>query len=302
MPLYLWPANGCAKMPDESDFLNQAVITQLVELARCAGDVIMDVYNRAGAIAVERKIDQSPLTLADTAAHRVIAQGLPEILDVPMISEEAPLPAFSVRVNWQRYWLIDPLDGTKEFVLRSGEFTVNIALIDRGVPVLGLVHLPTQNMTYVGVHKKLSTTFSGAWKYSANEEPLSIRVRSLNDKEELIVLASHRHGTAAVTSLLQTINTKWHGSIRVSNAGSSLKFCHIAEGKADFYPRLAPTSEWDTAAAQAVLSAAGGAVVKATGHQGQDFEVLKYNQQADILNPNFYAFGDIHFPWKKLLS
>lgn len=284
--------------------VNQVFISDLLVLVRRAGDAIMAIYTRAGAIAIEHKADDSPLTLADIAAHRIIVEGLPGILDIPLISEESLPPGFAIRQTWERYWLIDPLDGTKEFIARSGEFTVNIALIEHGVPVLGVVHLPTEKVTYLGVNNKFSAEFGGAWKYRADLSAEKICVRALvkHEHASLVVLASHRHGTEAVGNLLSGIEQQWPGEIKVTNAGSSLKFCLIAEGKADFYPRLSPTSEWDTAAAHAVLSAAGGAVVNASLTGPIEEASLVYNQGESLINPDFYALGDIDFDWPSLLN
>lgn len=283
--------------------IDAALIDALIVLARAAGDAIMAVYNSA-EFGIEQKADDSPVTRADIAAHNIIAAGLARLLDLPMISEEAPVPPASERRIWPRYWLVDPLDGTKEFILRSGEFTVNIALIDAGRPVLGVVHLPARQMTYLGVAASVSAQY-GAWKYLDDQPATRIRVRSLaraRDDNTLVVLASHRHGTGAVNALVDQLRQRWAGPVAVTNAGSSLKFCQIAEGLADFYPRLAPTSEWDTAAAQAVLEAAGGAVVNADETSGAWLSPLVYNGKSDMINPDFYAVGDVNLDWPALLK
>ncbi|MFC3114442.1 3'(2'),5'-bisphosphate nucleotidase CysQ [Cellvibrio fontiphilus] len=278
------------------------LIEQLVDLARRAGEAIMVVYNQQEGFAVTHKSDESPLTAADTAAHTVIAAGLPQLLDLPIISEEAELPDFTDRQHWHSYWLVDPLDGTKEFIARNGQFTVNIALIHNGRAMLGIVHQPTTDTGYIGVLSAQQPAWVGAWKYQGDQAPHPIRVRSLQERaaqqQPLTLLLSHRHGTQATVDLLDAIKQRWPGPIETSNAGSSLKFCVIAEGLADFYPRLAPTSEWDTAAAQAVLEAAGGAVVEAT----VGLPPLQYNSREDILNPHFYALGDCRFDWAGLLQ
>lgn len=281
-----------------------AMIAQLVALARAAGSAILNIYEAGGnQLDMQIKADNSPLTAADLAAHQILMAGLPEILKLPLISEEGELSPYTERAFWAQYWLIDPLDGTKEFLQRNGEFTVNIALIAQGAPVLGVVHVPVQDVTYVGinppdVHSKI------AYKVSGDSAPEIIRVRSLQAKEQaqtLTILASHRHGTQRLSELLSLIDTRWPGEVKTSTAGSSLKFCLIAEGRADFYPRLAPTSEWDTAAAQAVLEAAGGAVVDAEAFERGELMPLRYNTREAIINPDFYAFGDLSFDWKKLV-
>ena len=278
------------------------LINGLVELARRAGAAIMAIYNHKESYQIEQKSDQSPLTAADLAAHEVIKAGLAQLLPLPLISEEGELASFAERQSWARYWLVDPLDGTKEFIAGTGQFTVNIALIHQGKPVLGVVHVPVSDTTYWGVLEASDPASCGAFKSVNGDAAQAIHVRSLFDRyqkqEPLTVLLSHRHNTQATLDLMQIIARNWPGAIETANAGSSLKFCVIAEGVADFYPRLAPTSEWDTAAAQAVLEAAGGLVTRATA----DLEPLAYNHQQDILNPHFYALGDKHFHWEGLFS
>lgn len=286
-----------------NDIFSKESNAQLMSLARAAGNAILEIYHHHDAAAVHIKSDSSPLTAADLAAHDVLMLGLPRILDVPIISEEGELPELAVRRAWERYWLIDPLDGTKEFIQRNGEFTVNIALIERGVPVLGVVHIPVTDITYLGVN------FSGAprraVKYVAGMNPQTIAVRPLASARELhaalTAVMSHRHGANEVVELLARARARWPGLLVTKNAGSSLKFCLLAEGSADFYPRLAPTSEWDTAAAQAVLEAAGGAIVNAAEFMRGNWRPLKYNVQSHVENPGFFAFGDCQFPWSTLL-
>ena len=159
--------------------ISPALIAELVALARRAGDAIMAIYAQEDSYDITHKGDESPLTAADLAAQRVIAAGLPGLLDVPIISEEAALPDFSVRQGWSNYWLVDPLDGTKEFIARNGQFTVNIALVQQGRPLLGVVHVPTSDTTYLGVLAAQQPESLGAWKYTAGHSPQAIRVRDL---------------------------------------------------------------------------------------------------------------------------
>jgi 3'(2'), 5'-bisphosphate nucleotidase len=247
------------------------------------------VYGRADAVQVEYKADDSPLTEADTRANTLIVQALRQLTPaIPVLSEETALPPFAERGAWREYWLIDPLDGTKEFVSRNGEFTVNIALIRDGAPVLGVVHAPVLRVSWLGVPGV------GAWKCATGEPWQSIRTSSLS-MTSLRVVASRRHGADALDQLLQRLGRHFP-EVSLLNKGSSLKFCLLAEGSADFYPRLAPTSEWDTAAAQAVLVAAGGAVLQ------EDLQALRYNARADILNPSFLAVADAGADWATLLG
>ena len=228
-----------------------------------------------------RKEDQSPLTKADLRAHAVIVQGLSALTpEVPVLSEEASDIPFGVRSQWKRYWLVDPLDGTKEFVSRNGEFTVNIALVDEHEPVLGIVHVPVQIKTYLGA------TGQGAFRQLGDDawKPIGVQAPAASP---LRIVGSRSH--AAAGSLDPYLDKL--GPHTLLNIGSSLKFCLLAEGSADFYPRFGPTSEWDTAAAHAVLEAAGGGVIDCQGHP------LRYNLKADLLNPHFLAFGDRGQPW-----
>ena len=250
----------------------------VLDLARRAGDAILEVYNTD--FDVESKDDDSPLTRADLAAHHVIQDGIARHdAHTPILSEEGGLPDFDVRREWSRYWLVDPLDGTKEFVKRNGEFTVNIALIVNQRPVFGIVHVPVQEVTYLG------SAGDGAWRIRGDETPEPIRVASATP-ETARVVGSRSHQSDAVAEWLQKI-----GDHDIVAMGSSLKFCVVAAGEADVYPRLGLTSEWDTGAAQAVVEAAGGAVVTLDGMP------LAYNTKADILNPHFMVIGSRGRDW-----
>ncbi len=261
---------------------HQELIKPLVALAKAAGDRILEVY--ATDFSVQSKTDESPLTQADLASHRTIVPGLRDLApDIPVISEEGGLPPFAERRQWHRYWLIDPLDGTKEFVSRNGEFTVNIALVVNGRPVLGVVHVPVRNTTYVGCEGH------GADRRIGDGKPEKIHVSRKASLPPRIV-GSRSHRGASLDAFLDGL-----GDFDMVSMGSSLKFCVVAEGGADVYPRLGPTSEWDTAAAQAVVEQAGGRVVTGDG------EALAYNQKADILNPWFVVIGAADRDWLALL-
>ena len=282
--------------------ITQAFTTDLIAIARAAGEAILGIYQAPETANIQLKNDDSPLTAADLAAHQLIAEALPKLLDVPMISEESVIPAYAVRRQWPIYWLIDPLDGTKEFIARNGEFTVNIALVVDGAPLLGIVHVPVSDESYLGVDKRLTAEgVQRAEKYLAGCPQKDLQTRSLRDRriaqQPLDILVSHRHGSDAQVVLLHKLQTHWPAPLQHLSAGSSLKFCLIAEGKADFYPRLAPTSEWDTAAAQAVLAAAGGLVVRA-----DNLQPLVCNSGESLLNPHFLALGDAGFDWPALLK
>lgn len=273
--------------------MNSAILEQVIELAVAAGRAIMAVY-LSDKLDVATKDDDSPITAADLAAHQILAPGLAALLDgVPVLSEESAIPDFEARRQWQKYWIIDPLDGTKEFIGRNGEFTVNIALVEAHAPTLGVVHVPVTGATYAGV------AGGGAFLREANGKQTSIGVRAMAGRggtaAPVVVVASRRHGADAVDQLLNSLASRL-GVVETSNMGSSLKLCLVAEGKADIYPRLAPTMEWDTAAAQGVVEAAGGVVLTA------DLDVMRYNTKADLLNPYFYVLGDSSYAWRELLT
>ena len=260
----------------------KSLIDPIVELTEKAGQAILEVY--ASDFDVQSKDDESPLTQADLASHHCIVAGLEKLTPgVPIISEESGLPDFEERSQWSRYWLIDPLDGTKEFVNRNGEFTVNIALIDEQKPVFGVVHVPVQNKTYIGCEG------FGAERRDGNGETQSIRVAA-ESSTPVRVVGSRSHRGASLDAYLHNL-----GECDMIPMGSSLKFCVIAEGGADLYPRLGLTSEWDTAAAQAVVEQAGGRVVTLDG------KPMKYNTKSDILNPFFFVIGATDRDWLALL-
>lgn len=253
-------------------------------IARQAGDAILEIYRRPD-FQVSEKADTSPLTEADLAAHQHIVMALTRLTpDIPVVSEESASIPFARRVTWSRYWLVDPLDGTKEFIVRNGEFTVNIALIDNHRPVLGVVHAPAIDVMYSAADGL------GAFKQVAIRAlPEAIQVRPLpwvDSHPEYTVVASRRSGLDKLEPLLARL-----GHYRLTNIGSALKICLVAEGAADLYPRLGPTSEWDTAAAQCVLEQAGGVLVDETG------TALRYNTKDSLLNPHFFAWGGQAGDW-----
>lgn len=257
-------------------------IGPVVDLARKAGDAILEVY--ASDFDVQSKDDESPLTQADLAAHRRIIGGLAGLTpELPVISEEGGLPPFDERSRWPTYWLVDPLDGTREFVNRNGEFTVNIALIEDGRPVFGVVRVPALKKTYVGCDG------CGAELRVDGQPPRPIQVAG-NSACPVRVVGSRSHRGASLDAFIENL-----GDCELVPMGSSLKFCVVAEGGADVYPRLGPTSEWDTAAAQAVVEQAGGSVVTLDG------KPMKYNQKEDILNPHFIVIGATDHDWLALL-
>lgn len=244
----------------------------IIELARQAGQAIMKIYQKD--FEIYDKSDSSPLTEADLAAHHILVDGLTKLKPAyPVLSEESDDKTKAERINWDTYWLIDPLDGTKEFIKKNGEFTVNIALIQKGKAILGVVYAPALDALYFGESGK------GAYKQERNSDPAVIQVREKpENSNSYIIVGSRSHQSEEFKSFI-----KDYPGAEIVSMGSSLKLCLVAEGKADIYPRLGLTSEWDTAAAQAVVEAAGGQVVR---HDNN--EPLIYNTNKDtLLNPFF---------------
>ncbi len=243
------------------------MLEKICQLARDAGDAIMQVYDGAQPMNVTSKADDSPVTAADLAAHDVIMQGLKTISpDLPVLSEEDP-QAWAIRQQWQRYWLVDPLDGTKEFIKRNGEFTVNIALIDQGKPVMGVVYAPALGVLYSAAEGK-------AWKEEAEQ---TTRIHVLDARPPLVVVSrAHADNDPELKEYLTQL-----GEHQTTAIGSSLKFCLVAEGKAQLYPRFGPTNIWDTGAGHAVALAAGAHV-----HDWQG-RTLDYTPRESFLNPGF---------------
>lgn len=267
-------------MPATTDL--HTLLPGVVRLAREAGRAIMDVYR--SDFAVDTKDDDSPVTAADHAAHRLIAAGLRQLAPgLPLWSEEDAGREHAERRVWGDFWLVDPLDGTREFIKRNGEFTVNIALVRDHRPVLGVVHAPVPDRTWTGLVDPGSG--GAAARLEADGAPVTIRVRR-PAAQPVRVAGSRSHRGGSLDAFLAAI-----GPHEFVPMGSSLKFCLVAEGAADVYPRLGPTSEWDTAAAQAVVEAAGGHVV------GLDGAPLRYNTGPGQLNPDFVAYGDASVDW-----
>jgi 3'(2'), 5'-bisphosphate nucleotidase len=257
------------------------LLPQVVALAREAGASVMAIYE-TGNVDVQIKKDASPLTQADLASHRIIVAGLSLLTtDWPILSEESKEIPFEQRSAWQRYWLVDPLDGTKEFINRTGEFTVNIALIENGFPILGVVYAPVIERMYFAL------AGSGAFREIDGKES---QVKACAYKDGTVrIVASRSHRGEKLDTFLARI-----GEHETVSMGSSLKLCLVAEGRADLYPRLGPTMEWDTAAAQCIVEVAGGAVEDINGIR------LRYNKP-DLLNPEFVVSGNPPFLWRSYI-
>ncbi len=246
-------------------------IQSLIELSRSAGEAIMAVYN--SDFTVEQKADKSPLTAADKNSHDLIASYLGAHFSYPVLSEEGKGIPYEDRKNWGQFWLVDPLDGTKEFVKKAGDFTVNIALIRNGEPVLGVIYLPVTGSVYY------AEKGAGAFRV---EQGKTERLPLPEHKNSLTVVGSRSHATKELEHYIEMM-TKKYGEIEVVSRGSSLKFCLVAEGRAEVYPRIGPTMEWDTAAGQIIVEEAGGRVLEFESRRP-----LRYNK-VSLLNPNFLA-------------
>ena len=266
------------------------LLSSMMAISREAGAAIMNIYSEDD-LGVELKDDNSPLTRADLVAHRIIVNGLEKLApDIPILSEESEEIDYDIRSKWKRYFLVDPLDGTKEFINRNGEFTVNIALINDGIPVIGVVFGPVEDILYAGTQINSPRAY-----LVVSGQTREIKSRAIDTGQPLTLVAGRRHGGEAMTSFVANL-TPYFSEIETTNMGSSLKLCLVASGDADIYPRLALTSEWDTAAAQAVVEAAGGAVLDLS------LQPLRYNMKADILNPHFLVLGDTSFDWSAILT
>jgi 3'(2'), 5'-bisphosphate nucleotidase len=262
------------------------LLEESATIALRAAAAIMEIYR--GDFSVVAKADESPLTQADLNSHRVIVDGLRALTPhLPIVSEESELPDYAVRRQWTTYWLVDPLDGTKEFVSRNGEFTVNIALVEGNRPSLGVVAVPAREQVYLG---------SVAERHAELRQGTGTRqlaARRFSGQAPTIVM-SRSHGGERLERFVGGLRRRFPELTDVP-VGSALKLCILAEGAADLYPRLGPTSEWDIAAAQAVLEAAGGAVWRL------DRKPLDYNAKESLLNPDFIAVADPNYDWWSVL-
>ncbi len=265
----------------------------LLLLCREAGAVIRQHYLSAESPEVISKSDDTPLTRADIESHGILSAGLKRIAPgLPILSEESPSEELSGRHEWRAFWMVDPLDGTKEFLARTGEFTINIALVSDYRPVLGLIYRPMTEEGFFGIPG------TGAWRSAASEpeERESLACEPLNEDRSLVVLASRRHRGRRLGACLDWLESRWCGLER-RNSGSALKFCDMAAGQGDVYPRFSRCSEWDVAAGDALVTAAGGAVL------GLDGRPLQYNRRDTLLSENFIAVADPgHSLWPELLA
>lgn len=275
----LSPSLQIAKMRDLGN--------KVVAIAQEAGEGVLQYYNNTD-LSVRLKNDGSPVTEADHFAHEFIKQNLQPLLGgIPRLSEESASHApYAERKLWSSFWLIDPLDGTREFLQQTDLFSVNIALIVDGEPVLGVVNIPVTGETYLGVLGEESYRFFAGEKKRISSNKIS--------SEKLNVLLSKRRKTPRLEQCLSVLEQQF-SALHIEKTGSSIKFCRIAEGRSDFFPCLGPTSQWDSAAAQAVVEGAGGEVLDSSGNR------LLYNRE-NLINPFFYVLGDKDYPWRNIIQ
>lgn len=257
------------------------MLDELIRLAIAAGEAIEEVYSSSD-FDLQTKEDNSPLTKADKLSHSIICKGLAQLGPWPILSEEGDAPSWAERQQWTRYWLVDPLDGTKEFIKRNGEFTVNIALIEEGRPSLGVVYAPVKKLMYFGGREMGAYT-----QHERAAEPTPISVATLPNSRAWKIVGSRSHQSDGLDDFL-----KQFANYEMVSMGSSLKICMVADGSADLYPRLGLTSEWDTAAAQAVVEGAGGTVLN-----WETKAPLAYNTKESLLNPYFIVCSKVSNIW-----
>ncbi|MDK9737796.1 3'(2'),5'-bisphosphate nucleotidase CysQ [Vibrio sp. D404a] len=263
------------------------LLPSVIEVARSAGQLILEIYEKKD-YEEYTKSDDTPVTSADLAAHKLISQRLSELTpDIPVLSEEAADISLEKRSQWDRYWLVDPLDGTQEFIARSGDFATIIALIEHNKPVMGVVYGPVSGVTYYAYDGK------GAWKIPDLNDSVKIKTHRHELPNQPIAMAiSRRQDINRITSRM---SPKWNYDL-VPLGSAALKACLVAEGAVDCYLRLGPTGEWDTAATQCIVEEAGGRILST------QLEPLSYNERETLENPNFIVLGDADLPWAEILQ
>jgi len=261
-------------------------LPEVIQAAKAAGEKILVIY--ASDYTVTSKSDNTPVTCADLAANELIETRLQKLTShTPILSEESEYIPYQQRKDWQTYWLVDPLDGTKEFISRTGEFSVNIALIHKHQAIMGIIYSPVKKRTYYAIKGY------GAFYQQDNEEPRMIQV-SKKRRQRIILAGTRAKFSAEMEGFVKNLSHTIHG-YEMIKMGSSLKSCLIAEGKADIYARLGPTSEWDTGAAQCIVEEAGGLITDTR------MQPIQYNTKESLLNPYFFVFGDKSVNWSNYL-
>lgn len=263
------------------------LLPSVIEIARSAGQLILEIYEKKD-YEEYTKSDDTPVTSADLAAHKLISQRLSDLTpDIPVLSEEAADISLEKRSQWDRYWLVDPLDGTQEFIARSGDFATIIALIEHNKPVMGVVYGPVSGVTYYAYHGK------GAWKIPDLNDNVKIKTHRHELPNQPIAMAISRRQD--INRITNRMSPKWNYDL-VPLGSAALKACLVAEGAVDCYLRLGPTGEWDTAATQCIVEEAGGRILST------QLEPLSYNERETLENPNFIVLGDADLPWAEILQ
>ncbi len=272
-------------MPTAKDLSH--LLPDVISIARSAGQLILDIYENKSYESYT-KSDETPVTSADLAAHKLVVERLSELTpDIPVLSEEAANISLTTRETWQRYWLVDPLDGTQEFIARSGDFATIIALVENNRPVMGVVYGPVSGVTYYAYSGK------SAWKIPDMSESLRIETHKHELPGQSIAIAISRRQD--INRITNRLSSQWNYEL-VPLGSAALKACLVAEGAVDCYLRLGPTGEWDTAATQCIVEEAGGRILST------QLEPLSYNERDTLENPNFIVLGDADLPWDKILK
>ncbi len=263
------------------------LLPSVIEVARCAGQLILDIYENKQYESFVKN-DQTPVTSADLAAHKLIIKKLTELTpDIPVLSEEAADIALEKRAQWDRYWLVDPLDGTQEFIARSGDFASIIALIENNRPVMGVVYAPVSDVSYYAYEGK------GAWKIP--KVGSTVRINTLIHESESNTLSIAISRRQNINNITNKMSAAWNYDL-VPLGSAALKACLVAEGAVDCYLRLGPTGEWDTAATQCIVQEAGGRILST------QLQPLSYNERESLENPNFIVLGDENLAWSEILK
>lgn len=266
---------------------SNSLLAAAIEVARSAGQLILDIYQEQQYEAFTKQ-DATPVTTADLAAHKLIGERLSELTpDIPVLSEEAADISLAERSQWGRYWLVDPLDGTQEFIARSGDFATIIALVENNKPVMGVVYAPVSGVTYYACEG------AGAWKIAQlGDQPTPISCYQHSEAGQSITVAISRRQN--INNITSQLSTAWNYEL-IPLGSAALKACLVAEGAVDCYLRLGPTGEWDTAATECIVKEAGGTILSTR------LEPLSYNLRETLENPNFIVIGDTNLPWQTIL-
>ncbi|MCN4145337.1 MAG: 3'(2'),5'-bisphosphate nucleotidase CysQ [Thiohalomonas sp.] len=278
-------------LPDSLKGELRRVLPAAIELARLAGQKILEIYETD--FKIEDKKDNTPVTTADFVANELIVQTLSELTPhIPILSEESDEIPYEERSTWETYWLVDPLDGTRAFIEKTGEFSVNIALIYRHNPVIGVIYSPVKKCSFYACKG------NGAFYLNDADQVQQIQVCAqcpVDEPRKIIIAGTHSAGSPALQAFFDNLEKEFNG-YELKYMGSSLKSCMVAQGEADIYARLGPTSEWDTAAAQCIVEEAGGLITDT------NMQALTYNTKESVLNPDFFVFGDRSVCWQRFLA